>query len=90
MVRPALHIGKLIGGFCALFGVFILSLPIPIVVSSFASCYKNRLWRTEVDAKKAEKMREKTISQQKLDNFLEPWRVKVEPETNETTPALYT
>ena len=43
-----------------------------------------------MDAKKAEKMREKTISQQKLDNFLEPWRVKVEPETNETTTALYT
>ena len=42
--------GKLIGGFCALSGVFILTLPIPIVVNSFASFYKNRLWRTEVVA----------------------------------------
>ena len=42
--------GKLIGGFCALSGVFILTLPIPIVVNSFAQFYKNRLWRNEVIA----------------------------------------
>ena len=42
------HSGKLIGGFCALSGVFILTLPIPIVVNSFAQFYKNRLWRNEV------------------------------------------
>ena len=41
-------LGKLIGGFCALSGVFILTLPIPIVVNSFAQFYKNRLWRNEV------------------------------------------
>ena len=40
--------GKIIGGFCALSGVFILTLPIPIVVNSFAPFYKNRLWRNEV------------------------------------------
>ena len=43
--------GKLIGGFCALSGVFILTLPIPIVVNSFAQFYKNRLWRNEVNLK---------------------------------------
>ena len=42
--------GKIIGGFCALSGVFILTLPIPIVVNSFAPFYKNRLWRNEVPA----------------------------------------
>ena len=42
------HSGKLVGGFCALSGVFILTLPIPIVVNSFAQFYKNRLWRNEV------------------------------------------
>jgi hypothetical protein len=31
------------GGLCALSGVFILTLPIPIVVNSFAQYYKNRL-----------------------------------------------
>ena len=40
-----------VGGFCALSGVFILTLPIPIVVNSFAMYYKNRLWRTEVSQK---------------------------------------
>ena len=46
------------GGFCALLGVFIMTLPIPIVVNSFASYYKNRLWRNEVSMKKRERIRE--------------------------------
>ena len=44
--------GKAIGGFCAIVGVFILTLPVPIVVNSFASYYKNRLWRNEVAHKR--------------------------------------
>jgi len=47
-LSPKTFLGKLIGGFCALSGIFILTLPIPIVVNSFASYYKNRLWRNEV------------------------------------------
>ena len=47
--------GKLIGGVCALSGTFILTLPIPIVVNSFAGYYKNRLWRNEVAQKKRER-----------------------------------
>ena len=35
--------GKFVCGLCALCGVFIITLPIPIVVSSFAMCYKVRL-----------------------------------------------
>ena len=49
------ELGKIIGGFCALSGVFILTLPIPIVVNSFAPFYKNRLWRNEVPAFKLSK-----------------------------------
>ena len=45
---PSSITGKAIGGLCALIGVFILTLPVPIVVNSFASYYKNRLWRNEV------------------------------------------
>ncbi len=52
---PKTFLGKLIGGFCALSGIFILTLPIPIVVNSFASYYKNRLWRNEVAQKKRER-----------------------------------
>lgn len=43
------------GGLCALGGIFILTLPIPIVVNSFASYYKNRLWRNEVSYKKRQR-----------------------------------
>ena len=36
-------------------GVFCLTLPIPIIVNSFAGFYKNRLWRNEVEHKKRER-----------------------------------
>ena len=42
--------GKVFGGLCAILGVFTLTLPIPIVVNSFAGFYKNRLWRNEVES----------------------------------------
>jgi hypothetical protein len=57
-----------LGGFCALSGVFILSLPIPIVVSSFANYYKNRLWRNEVAFKK--EARRKQLKVYKIDSRL--------------------
>ena len=46
--NPHSNLGKLSGGLCALVGVFLLTLPLPIVVNSFAGFYKNRLWRNEV------------------------------------------
>ena len=60
-LSPVTIFGMIIGGMCALSGIFILTLPIPIVVNSFASYYKNRLWRTEV----AHKIRERTREQAK-------------------------
>ena len=59
---PQTFTGKLLGGFCALAGTFILTLPIPIVVNSFANYYKNRLWRNEVAVKKD--MRRKELKEQ--------------------------
>ena len=35
-LNPKTMLGKLVGGFCALSGVFILTLPIPIVVNRWA------------------------------------------------------
>merc|ERR1712038_324788 len=55
---PYTWAGQIIGGFCALIGVFILALPVPIVVNrfaDFASNYKNRVWRNEVIMKKQER-----------------------------------
>ena len=51
-------LGKFIGGFCALVGVFTITLPIPIVVNSFSGFYKNRLWRNEVAEKKRERVQQ--------------------------------
>ena len=46
--NPQSNLGKMSGGLCALVGVFLLTLPLPIVVNSFAGFYKNRMWRNEV------------------------------------------
>jgi hypothetical protein len=48
--------GKLIGGFCAVFGAFTIVLPVPIIVNSFANFYRNRLWRGEVAIKRRERL----------------------------------
>ena len=53
---PTTFLGKIVGGCCALIGIFLLTLPIPIVVNSFAVYYKNRIWRNEVAYKRAEKL----------------------------------
>ena len=69
--QPQTFFGKLSCGLCALCGVFIITLPIPIggtyieycislsntniffeVVSSFAVCYRNKLWRNEIATRK--------------------------------------
>ena len=47
-LQPDTFLGKLVCGLCALCGIFIITLPIPIVVSSFAVCYKSKLWRNEI------------------------------------------
>ena len=60
-LSPRTFLGKFIGGLCALSGIFILTLPIPIVVNSFGNFYKNRLWRNEVEVKKKERMRMRSL-----------------------------
>merc|ERR1719237_264598 len=69
-LNPKTMLGKLVGGFCALSGVFILTLPIPIVVNSFAMYYKNRLWRTEVAHKKRERTRQQASELKEMQKFL--------------------
>ena len=50
-------IGKLIGGICALMGVFTITLPVPIMVNNFHQFYKNKLWRGEVALQRRERQR---------------------------------
>ena len=60
--QPSSTFGTFFGGICPIIGVFILSLPVPIVVNSFVTCYRNRIWRTEVRQKKEERMCERRKS----------------------------
>ena len=53
---PSTRFGQLVGAMCTVAGVFILSLPIPIVVNSFATSYKNQMWRNEVAYNKAQRV----------------------------------
>ena len=39
----------MLGGFAALFGVFILSMPVPIIVNSFSQQYNEYNWQKEVN-----------------------------------------
>ena len=60
---PTTTLGQFIGALCTVSGVFILSLPIPIVVNSFAISYKNQMWRNEVAYNKAQQLQ---IARKKL------------------------
>ena len=58
MEKPETAAGKFVGSMCAVFSIFTLILPIPIVVNSFSSFYRNRLWRNEVAFKRRERLTE--------------------------------
>ena len=49
---PRTSFGQMIGGSCALIGVLIFSLPIPIVINSFSTYYDNVLWNNQIRARK--------------------------------------
>ena len=69
-ITPMSGMGKLIGGFCAVFGAFTIVLPVPIIVNSFANFYRNRLWRGEVALKRRER-----LNQVSLVNILVYWHL---------------
>ena len=53
---PSTTLGQIMGGICAFTGVFVLSLPIPIVVNSFSSYYRIQMWRNLVTYRKKERL----------------------------------
>ena len=59
---PRTSLGQLIGGSCALLGVLIFSLPIPIVINSFSTYYDNLLWTNQIQARK-NKLKKKVMIQ---------------------------
>ena len=62
VVQPASLTGKFIGGACPIVGVVLLTLPVPIIVNSFADQYRNRICRTEIREKKERKLQERRLS----------------------------
>ena len=59
---PKTTLGQLIGAICAILGVFIFSLPIPIVINSFSIFYNNLLCSSQI-LNKRKKLAEKTWRQ---------------------------
>ena len=51
---PSSGLGQLVGGVCAVVGVLIISLPLPIVVNSFARSYKNQLWQNKLSQRRSQ------------------------------------
>ncbi len=43
--QPDSWMGRAAAAFCAVFGAFVMTLPIPVVINSFAAYYRNRLVR---------------------------------------------
>ena len=71
-ITPDTFWGKLIFGMCAIAGIFIIYLPIPIVVTGFASCYRNKLQRNKIALKKRlrnQKMKEDKMAEDKKKLF---------------------
>ena len=60
--HPGSNIGRLLGGLCPIMGVTLSSLPIPIIVNSFADSYKTRVWRGEIRLKREKLLHERKKS----------------------------
>ena len=63
-VSPVTGIGKVLGCFCAIFGVLVIALPIPIIGNSFTKFY-NRQKRWEVELQEVKEEAKQKLQQNK-------------------------
>ena len=63
-VSPVTGIGKVLGCFCAIFGVLVIALPIPIIGNSFTKFY-NRQKRWEVELQEVKDEAKQKLQQNK-------------------------
>lgn len=75
-VSPITGFGKVLGCFCAIFGVLVIGLPIPIIGNSFTKFY-TRQKRWEEDEAQETKVKKKSVGVLQMVNVDEKSLLKV-------------
>ena len=65
-VSPVTGMGKVLGCFCAIFGVLVIALPIPIIGNSFTKFYNRQKRWDKIESAEAKELRKQRKQSQNL------------------------